>query len=76
MIEFFNTVMGKRFYEGTMPRIAEALEKLSSMPKQEIILYDGVEAMVQDATEKLANGYRIKIIEKYNSGSVVVYEKL
>ena len=29
MIEFFKTGMGKRFFEGTMPAIAEALEKLN-----------------------------------------------
>jgi len=29
MVEFFQTVMGKRFYEGTAPRIAEALEDIA-----------------------------------------------
>ena len=29
MIEFFQTVMGKRFYEGTAPRIAAALERIA-----------------------------------------------
>ena len=27
--EFFHTPMGHRFYEGTMPRVAEALERLA-----------------------------------------------
>ena len=28
--EFFQTKMGQRFYQSTMPRIAEALEKLAN----------------------------------------------
>jgi len=28
-VEFFRTQMGHRFYEGTMPRIAEQLERLN-----------------------------------------------
>jgi hypothetical protein len=28
-IEFFQTVMGKEFYDSTMPRIAKALEKIA-----------------------------------------------
>jgi hypothetical protein len=28
--EFFQTVMGHQFYEGTMPRIAKALEKIAA----------------------------------------------
>jgi hypothetical protein len=28
-IEFFRTQMGHRFYEGTMPKIAEQLERLN-----------------------------------------------
>jgi hypothetical protein len=28
-IEFFQTRMGARFYEGTMPKIAEQLERLN-----------------------------------------------
>ena len=27
--EFFQTLMGARFYEGTMPRVAEQLERLN-----------------------------------------------
>ena len=30
-IEFYNTMMGKKFYEGTMPRIASSLEKLTEL---------------------------------------------
>lgn len=29
MIDFHTTMMGKKFYEGTAPRIARALEKIS-----------------------------------------------
>lgn len=75
MVEFFNTVMGKRFCESTMPRIASALEKVVNRAAQEIAQYESVEAMVSDAKEKLANGCRITLIEKYNNGIVVVYEK-
>ncbi len=28
-VEFFRTQMGHRFYEGTMPKIAEQLERLN-----------------------------------------------
>jgi hypothetical protein len=34
-MDFFNTVMGKRFYEGTMPRIASALEAIAKPRKVE-----------------------------------------
>ena len=30
--EFFQTLMGKRFFESTMPRIADALEALAKRP--------------------------------------------
>lgn len=30
MIEFFQTVMGKKFYESDVPRIAKALERIAS----------------------------------------------
>lgn len=33
--EFFQTMMGKKFYEGTMPRIATALEKLTKALEEE-----------------------------------------
>ena len=32
--EFFQTPMGKRFYESTVPRIAESLEKLTRVNEQ------------------------------------------
>ena len=28
-MQFFQTVMGKMFYDGTMPRIARALERIA-----------------------------------------------
>lgn len=31
MSEFFKTTMGRHFYEGTMPRIANALEKIGKI---------------------------------------------
>jgi hypothetical protein len=34
MPEFFQTVMGQRFYEGTMPRIAKALEEIAKELKR------------------------------------------
>ena len=36
-MEFFETRMGKQFYEGTMSRIARALEALCEPRKQELI---------------------------------------
>jgi len=30
MIAFFQTVMGRSYYEGTMPRIARALERIAA----------------------------------------------
>ena len=35
--EFFQTVMGRHFYDGTMPRVAEALERIA----------DALEVLVQ-----------------------------
>jgi uncharacterized protein YukE len=29
MSDFFRTLMGQKFYEGTMPRIAKALERIA-----------------------------------------------
>lgn len=38
MIEFFQTKMGQRFYESTMPRLVDALEKINGkmdgLPKE------------------------------------------
>ena len=43
MIEFYQTVMGKQFYQGTLPsiakelsRIADALEKANALKEREI----------------------------------------
>ena len=30
MTEFFQTIMGKKFYEGTVPRIASALDRIAN----------------------------------------------
>ena len=35
-VEFFQSVMGKMFYEATMPRIAKALERLASALEKQI----------------------------------------
>jgi hypothetical protein len=34
MTEFFQTVMGRSFYEGTMPKVARALERIASAVEQ------------------------------------------
>ena len=34
-VEFFQTVMGKRFFEGTMPRLADALTKIAKQMEEE-----------------------------------------
>jgi hypothetical protein len=34
VIEFFNTQMGRMFYEGTAPRIAKALERIATALEQ------------------------------------------
>ena len=35
MLQFFETVMGKRFFEGTVPRIADALEERNKILKEQ-----------------------------------------
>jgi len=45
--EFFQTRMGARFYEGTMPKIAEQLERLN----------DNLEALI----ELLRNNHRLEL---------------
>ncbi len=35
MSDFFKTPMGKKFYEGTMPRIADALTKIAESMEEE-----------------------------------------
>lgn len=34
-VEFFQTIMGKRFYEGTMPQIATSLAKIAKQMENE-----------------------------------------
>jgi len=36
-VEFFQTLMGRRFYEGTMPRIARALDRLATVLENEAL---------------------------------------
>jgi len=38
-IEFFQTIMGKQFYDATMPKIARALDEIAkSMTRRDIML--------------------------------------
>ena len=47
MTEFFQTIMGRAFYDGTMPRIATALERIATAlehaarPEQAAVLLAG-----------------------------------
>lgn len=54
-IEFFQTVMGKRFFEGTMPSIARSLETIARaleaqpLPKNGLVLIrDGVLTVIRE----------------------------
>ena len=46
-MEFFQTLMGKKFYEGTMPSIAKSLERIARaleaqpLPKDGLVLFRG-----------------------------------
>jgi len=42
VVEFFQTRMGARFYEGTMPKIAEQLERLN----------DNLEALIDEVRKQ------------------------
>lgn len=44
-VEFFQTVMGHAFYEGTAPRIAKALERIAdALEKQNALAEEASEA--------------------------------
>ena len=49
MMDFNQTIMGKRFYESTMPRIASALENL----EKKMDIYDAYE--IFKATKELCS---------------------
>lgn len=49
-MEFYNTVMGKAFYTGTMPRIADALQTIAMKPKTETF---AVEVSEEDAAVEI-----------------------
>lgn len=53
MPEFFQTPMGKRFYEGTMPRIARALERIADALEKEDDLPDNRLWTLPDAAKYL-----------------------
>jgi hypothetical protein len=58
--EFFQTVMGKQFYDGTMPRIAKALERIAdAMEKQQEPLAAAPE--LQSAVAELKE--RVELLE-------------
>ena len=64
-MEFYQTIMGKRFYESTMPKIAAALEKIEKkmdaydayevfrMTKE--LCKDGGSPTFEDVMEKIRN---------------------
>ena len=58
-IEFFQTLMGKRFYEGTMPSIAHSLETIAKaleeqpLPRNGLVLFrDGVPRVIRENVPK------------------------
>ena len=58
-IEFFQTLMGKRFYEGTMPSIAHSLETIAKaleeqpLPRNGLVLFrDGVPRVIREDVPK------------------------
>lgn len=54
MTEFFHAIMGHKFYESTMPRIATALEKIAmklETPAPDHTLHPHLEAALKTAVE-------------------------
>lgn len=45
--EFFQTQMGRRYYESTMPRIAEALERIATALENANKIKGGAAGLVQ-----------------------------
>ena len=43
--EFFQTRMGQTFYEGTMPKIAKALERLAGVLENEGLTIDAIKLL-------------------------------
>jgi DNA-directed RNA polymerase alpha subunit len=68
-LEFFQTIMGHIHYEGTMPRIAEALERIAAAlekqnkpitkVKEEGVLHQGYQRLVMESTENVMEAIRI-----------------
>lgn len=65
MPEFFQTLMGQKFYESTMPRIAAALEALAEKQPKKIVEYKMVAE--KDINKRLKEGW-----ELYGSPVVLV----
>lgn len=51
MTQFFETLMGKRFFEGTVPKLARAVERLADRLTEERE-YEQTISLVQFKTEK------------------------
>ncbi len=66
--EFFRTGMGRTFYEGTMPRIAAALEKIA----------ERLPAPEGKAAGNLADAIRVILADANlnTTGTIVAIEKL
>ena len=45
MDEFYRTVMGRQFFDGTMPRIAKALERLVGVLENEALTLDLIDLL-------------------------------
>ena len=72
MLEFYQTIGGRRFIDGTMPRIADALEKIAA----ELAWHDcgeGPWANAQDALAFLENevGARKKRLTHTKNGWII-----
>lgn len=51
MIQFFETVMGKRFYEGQLPQLIKALERIATLLEKLHEFYT-VDPWVRDAQQR------------------------
>ena len=69
-IEFFQTQMGKRFYEGTMPSIAKSLEviakNLDGVPtKKELRYKELLDSIVEKTAEENTLSEQVRILKGY-----------
>lgn len=78
-MEFFETIMGHKFYEGTMPTIARALEALAEQ-QTKIVEYktvsfdheDDKDSLTKQVNKHLAEGWELygsPIVMGYNMAS-------